>query len=259
MDNFIKQSFSITRVDRARYLPQKKIKNSRMHRLYNVFIYLQNCDKTYVFEDGTVICAKNNDIVFIPSGTDYTVSNDAEGFVYSINFETADKIDSPPFLFKPKNAGVFLDAFKSANKAHIQHFKGFDTKLKIEAYTVIYNIIKESELSYLSKDTLGRIKPAVDFIHSEYMKDNIAVSTLADLCGMSEVTFRSIFTNAMGITPIKYINNLKIESAKDLLSLGTHTVAEAAELSGFHDECYFSRAFKKSTGISPIEYKNTVE
>ena len=82
---------------------------------------------------------------------------------------------------------------------------------------------------------------------------------LAELCGMSEVAFRKIFTNSMGITPLKYINNLKIATAKELLLSKSCTISKVAELSGFNCDSYFSREFKKHTGMSPIEYKNSAE
>ena len=84
---------------------------------------------------------------------------------------------------------------------------------------------------------------------------SILGNMLASLCNMSEVLFRRNFKNSTGLSPLKYINNLKISRAKELLSVGMCSVSEAATLSGFHNECYFSREFKKHTGMSPVEYK----
>ena len=114
---------------------------------------------------------------------------------------------------------------------------------------------KEFALSYVPKNTQKRLQPAIDFIHSEYTKENISIPKLAALCKMSPSMFRLTFTNTLGVSPIKYINNLKFTHAKELLSTEDCSISEAAMLSGFHDECYFSRAFKKHTGVSPSEYK----
>ena len=132
-------------------------------------------------------------------------------------------------------------------------------RLKCETYDVICNIIKEYELDYISKTSNSRIAPALSYIQREYTKENIPISYLAELCKMSEVTFRNLFTNSMGITPIKYINGLKLEFAKELLATGEHSVTEVSALSGFHVECYFSRTFKRNTGLSPSEYKHGAE
>ena len=73
---------------------------------------------------------------------------------------------------------------------------------------------------------------------------------------MSETYFRRIFSKNFGISPIRFINNLKIDRARELLASGLYTISNVAELSGFHDESYFSREFKKHSGKTPKEYAN---
>ena len=259
MENFIKQNFDINYVARARKLPTSSKKSVNIVRRYNVFIFMKDCEKDYILKDGKVLHAKSNDIVFFPAGYEYTVIRQKYGETYSLNFDLRNEANLSPFLFHPKNANVFFESFKKASKAWDKKYTGYEMRLKSVAYDVICNIIKEYELEYISKSQNTRLSPALDYIHKEYMKDNIPISYLAELCRMSEVTFRSIFTNSLGITPIKYINGLKLELAKELLATGEHSVNEVAALSGFHDECYFSRAFKKSTGVSPSEYRNDSE
>ena len=55
----------------------------------------------------------------------------------------------------------------------------------------------------------------------------------------------------MGVSPLAYINSLKITRAKELLLSGMYTVTEVAFMSGYSDISHFSREFKKSTGVSP--------
>lgn len=50
---------------------------------------------------------------------------------------------------------------------------------------------------------------------------------------------------------------LKIKSAKELLKYEKISVSLAGELSGFSDMYYFSKAFKKETGLTPTEYRKT--
>lgn len=260
MENFMKQDFQIKEVIRSRIVPAVVNKKpSNMNRSYNVFIYMHGCEKDYKFEDGTTIHTKNGDIIFIPPGISYQVRTTIPGETYSINFELYDQPELSPFLFRPKNQNVFFDCLKTTEKAWRRKYTGFQMRLKSETYAFICNIIKEYELEYVSKSTVSRISPAIRYIQDEYTKENISISTLASLCNMSEVLFRNIFTNAMGTTPLKYINNLKIENAKELLASKSCNVSKAAELSGFKCESYFSREFKKHTGMSPMEYKNSIE
>ena len=255
MENFIKQNFDISYVARARKLPTSSKKSIDVVRQHNVLIFMNGCEKHYALKNGKALHAANNDIVFLPAGSEYTVFQIKPGETYSLNFDLGSSAELSPFVFHPKNAAAFSESFKKASKAWGKKYTGYEMRLKSETYNVICNIIKEYELEYISKSSNSRLSPALDYIQKEYTKDNIPVSLLAELCGMSEVTFRSIFTNSMGITPIKYINNLKLELAKELLSSSDRSITEIAELSGFHDECYFSREFKKQAGISPSEFR----
>ena len=75
------------------------------------------------------------------------------------------------------------------------------------------------------------------------------------MCGITPEYFRKLFKSFYGISPLKYINNLKITHAKELLASGMYSVTEAALQSGYIDMSYFSREFKKASGNSPKYYR----
>jgi transcriptional regulator GlxA family with amidase domain len=64
-----------------------------------------------------------------------------------------------------------------------------------------------------------------------------------------------MFKQKVGMTPHKYLLNIRIEKAKELLNTNHYSVAETAVFCGFESITHFSAAFKKSTGYSPFEYK----
>ena len=255
MEIFVKQDLTVKKIILSRSIPITVGSVAGKLRHYPVLLFISSGEKLYTFEDGKVFSAKAGDMIFIPKNTAYTVEGITKGKSHSINFEINGDLELRPFHFRPRNQSVFLESFKSCNLAYTGKSVGYEAKCKSELYNNIYNMQKEFELSYVSKDTRNRLQPALNFIHSEYTKDNIAIPELAALCKMSPSMFRLTFTNTMGISPIKYINNLKITHAKELLTTEDCSVSEASKLSGFHDECYFSRTFKKHTGVSPSEYK----
>lgn len=77
----------------------------------------------------------------------------------------------------------------------------------------------------------------------------------AALCGMSEYHFIRRFKEETGKTPLRYRMGLVIERACDLFSKTEMNIAEAAYFLGFDDPLYFSRVFKKETGLSPREFR----
>lgn len=69
---------------------------------------------------------------------------------------------------------------------------------------------------------------------------------------------RKVFLTDYKVTPAKFLTNKRIELAKQLLSerkINKYSIKEISESCGFFDQLYFSRIFKKETGIAPKDYK----
>ena len=77
---------------------------------------------------------------------------------------------------------------------------------------------------------------------------------LAQLAGMSTVYFRKLFTQVMGVSPIVYARQLRIEKAKQMLRSDYGSLSHVALSLGYANLYDFSRDFKKHTGIAPSKY-----
>ena len=95
--------------------------------------------------------------------------------------------------------------------------------------------------------TSNIIQPAIYYILSNYFKESISIEHLKSLCNISTVHLRNSFIKAFALSPVKYINNLKFMSAKELLSSGLYTVNEVCFLSGFNNESYFVASLKSNS------------
>lgn len=80
------------------------------------------------------------------------------------------------------------------------------------------------------------------------------VQMMADYCHLSTDYFSHRFKQTTGVSPVQFLNNLRIERAKELLLAEHLSVSEVAELVGYKDPLYFSKAFKKATGMSPTQF-----
>lgn len=84
------------------------------------------------------------------------------------------------------------------------------------------------------------------------------INKLADQLGVSTRTLNRRFKEAVGITPLEYLQNIRMESARELLSQTNLTVGEIAWQLGFQDAGYFSRLFLRHRGLSPLAYRQAV-
>ena len=129
-------------------------------------------------------------------------------------------------------------------------------KCKADLYNVIYSIQKEHSYVYYPKNKLDVIEKAINYIHENYATEPLSIESVSTLCNITPEYFRKIFKSFYKVSPIKYINNLKISSAKELLESNLYSVYEVATQSGYSEMCHFSREFKKHTGVCPSEYMN---
>ena len=111
---------------------------------------------------------------------------------------------------------------------------------EIKSRTVISNKLKEKVLDYLEEH----------FTDSE-----ISQQQLADNFQISVYTLSKMFNNQIGIGFSEYLNSKRIEYAKELLSTTDTPVKKIAMMVGIPNDNYFSKTFKKYTGLSPISYR----
>ncbi|MBS5308143.1 AraC family transcriptional regulator [Clostridium tertium] len=93
-----------------------------------------------------------------------------------------------------------------------------------------------------------------NYIDSHYAQ-NITLDFLSDLSYMNKFHLVHTFTKHIGVSPINYVINKRIQEAKNLLATTSYSIRDIASIVGFGNSSYFSQMFKKVTGISPKSYR----
>ncbi|WP_299230179.1 AraC family transcriptional regulator [uncultured Bacteroides sp.] len=102
--------------------------------------------------------------------------------------------------------------------------------------------------------TEAQIDKAKIIIRENLLK-GITPEDVASRINISYSWFRKLFKDYTGVSPAHYIQELKIQEAKQLLSGSDTNIKDVSYYLGFDDIAYFSKVFKKYTGFTPIEYK----
>jgi AraC-like DNA-binding protein len=114
---------------------------------------------------------------------------------------------------------------------------------------------------YISKNTLSEPEQVeqkivqAKVIMQENLCKNLDLEILAGEVNLSYSWFRKEFKNYTGYAPAKYLKELKIVRAKELLLGTSRPIKKIASLLGYSSTGYFSTLFKKSTGYTPLEYR----
>ncbi len=83
----------------------------------------------------------------------------------------------------------------------------------------------------------------------------ITLDHLAEAANINKTTLTSLFKELYGTTPIRYVNRLRMQKAKELLCNTDTCISEIAELVGFQSIHYFCRYFKSKENCTPMEYR----
>jgi AraC family transcriptional regulator len=107
----------------------------------------------------------------------------------------------------------------------------------------------------LPPDVLRRAK---EFLHEE-MNRNPGITELSTAVGMNVDHFSRMFKRSTGLAPHQYLGNIRLERAKRLLAEGETQIIDIAFEIGYANPSQFSAFFRKRTGVSPSEFRRSVQ
>ena len=125
--------------------------------------------------------------------------------------------------------------------------------LRYETITGENNVFATHEL--MIEDIANRMKQKLD--KTAYA--DIKVNDFCKEMQYSKAYLSKIFLKNFGYTINEYINKVKINEAKKLIREKQYNFAQIAEMLCFRDPLYFSKVFRRVTGMSPSEYKKAVK
>jgi len=99
-----------------------------------------------------------------------------------------------------------------------------------------------------------RMMPAIDVICQEY-RGAIDLDRLAGACHLSLSQFRRSFQRLLGLSPLQFVLNVRLQAAADLLRNSRLNVTEVALQCGFNEANYFARQFHRHIGMTPSQYR----
>lgn len=164
-------------------------------------------------------------------------------------------------VFERKSFEMCSDILKALNTFAFEYSKSMmnsditlDAQSEIITHWIIRSIFGETlDLRAVSADY--SVARAQHYMEQHYM-DNITVSKLATLGYVSPSCFNRRFKKEIGITPIEYLIEIRIERSKTLLRRKNIPVTEIAMRCGFGSNAHFSSCFQNRLGISPSEYRD---
>ncbi len=199
------------------------------------------CDLNLPEKDGFEICdaLKTNMITSHIPVIILTAMDDNSTYIKSL------EVGADLFLTKPFNLKVLKQAIKGLlfNREKLRYY-----------YTNNLNKIENDSLSLIEREFLNKINLILD---ANIDDSSFSVEDLADKLNISRVQLYRKVKAVLGIGVSDYINNFRLEKAKELLTTSTMNISEIAYSCGFASPNYFSTAFKTKYEMSPTDFRNS--
>ena len=215
--------------------------------------------------DGLMISYEAHDFILIPprmqhnlySAKDESYRNYTIRFTGNAEFLTSLIREDQVIMFHDYDGSVnFLvsEILRLYNSNGMQDAEFYNAYL----YIVLMHLCRGTILDVAAASAREEdpVEKAVRFINDNILQQPVTVSVVADVIGLSPAHFTRLFQNKIGIAPVKYIIEVKMNYAKKMLAQQDISIKEIARLLHYEDQLYFSRQFTKYIGMSPRKYRN---
>lgn len=129
-------------------------------------------------------------------------------------------------------------------------------KAKELLYDILYTLATDQSLMQ-SSPRRKSLAPAIRCMEDN-LQASLSIDMLAEMCFMSKSTFHRRFLAEYHISPTVYHLNMRMQKSRELLLSSLYSVEQVAEIMGFCDTGYFSRMFRKITGLYAGECRHSV-
>jgi AraC-like DNA-binding protein len=223
---------------------------SRYSHPYWEFIYCTSGEGELAFDDQT-LHYRTGDIVVIPPSVPHAyISKDGFTNIH-LNLADCTLINQERIILSSEENVHILSAFTSA-----LYYYSSDPTTKATLLPIYGNlIVAYVTLFHPAKVQNEIIQRIENHIVQNYSDCDYDLAEYLHSLPFSYDYLIKLFKNDLGITPHKYITELRLQAAADLLTLSRgNNISEIAHSCGFKDPLYFSRLFKKKYGTSPSFY-----
>lgn len=243
----IKKIFCIYNIN----APEKRTASRTDRRYYALSYKFEG--KTKYQCDGKSYLGDSQHVLLLPRKKPYQYDILECGRCIQIEFDS--DIEITDFhSFKISDSPKMRNLFINISQIWAAKSNGYMLASLSEFYKILHTVHLLSNSDYITHKKEKALLPAVAYIQENFALNDITNESLAGITGMSTVYFRKLFTKRYGVSPMRYLSNIRIETAKNMLLSDNYSVSDIAEAIGFSSVYSFSRSFKKATGLSPTEF-----
>jgi len=228
---------------------------------FTEFFYITNGSGKFSVEAETFDVKSNDLIILNPTIMHTEISNPSKPMEYIV-------LGIEGITFQAGNHDYIL-LNSSVNKSDLHlYFNTLAQEMKRDLpyrdfvcqnlLNILFTFILRNEAFQISLNTGPHLTRDCDIVKKyieEHFRENITLDTLSSLVHLNKYYFVHKFTKQFGTSPINYLLKMRIEESKHLLISTNHSLSSIAQIVGFSSPSYFSQVFKRTTNMTPQEYR----
>ncbi len=245
------------------------------HKFYlgsNSIIFYNDINTFFKYEDYSLL-EKHQKVLMegIKTGNERIVKaklNDI--LIYTVNLKNSNKEYLKNFFWNTissiNSIRISIAAADNDKRAEVRDIGSLYSMIeKCDDIKLLNSVLEDIALSvaskvnnFNSKSVKLILRKAMDYLQAHY-NEQVTLNEVADHAFVSTYYISRMFKKELGKNFVDYLNEIRIEKAKELLKDIRYKTYEVADMVGIPDAHYFSRLFKKYEGLTPTEYRATME
>lgn len=222
-------------------------------------------DGTMTFEtEGKTVVAKRDDVVLLDCYKPHRYYTNTGCQALWVHFDGAparayynliQKVNGN--VFSTRNVRKILRCIEEIYEMMCCHHIPNEPAIAMILTTALTAMVENASPPKSIRNNSAAIEEVVYYINA-HLDEELSISELAQMASFSEYHFIRVFSDVVGMTPRKYIINVRMDYAKYLLKTTALPITEIGYMIGYASESMFCSSFKKHSGVTPSEYRSDV-
>jgi YesN/AraC family two-component response regulator len=151
------------------------------------------------------------------------------------------------YILKPVDEHAVTEATDRA-------LRQLEAQRQLEGFAQEASKMEKGEGSDRASQLIAKV---LKYLKQNYMRYDLSLEKVSDILNINASYLSVLFKRCTGVNFVSFVTDLKINAAKELLKDPLRSANEIAEMVGYESASYFTRAFKKHTGMTPTEYRQS--
>jgi AraC family transcriptional regulator of arabinose operon len=207
---------------------------------------------------------QKGDILYIPAGSERRGAAIERHQRYAVSFSaTGESSGLLPILtsrrackLRLRNPAYFKQRFSLLTHHWQNKSSSFQNATCYAILLEMMTIVNTDSIFINEDNKKSRLIEDIKHYILQNYRNAIKLKDLSDYSGRSPNYISYVFKEMTGFTPIEYLHDVRISLAKDMMLSRSMSIREIAEQTGFCDQAYFNRVFKKVAGLPPSSFLN---